>query len=83
MTTTRCGSGDEHVERTDDTVAAVQPDLVVIQVYTTSARRLYELADTYRARGVFVALGGLRVTSPPDEAAAHADAIFLGSGEDT
>ena len=34
----------------------------------------------YRASGVFVALGGLHVTSLPDEAAPHADAIFLGPG---
>ena len=32
---------------------------------------------------MFVALGGLHVTSLPDEAAAHADAIFLGPGEQT
>ena len=60
-----------------------QPDLVVIQVYITSARRAYALADHYRARGAFVALGGLHVTSLPDEAAPHADAIFLGPGEQT
>jgi len=59
------------------------PDLVVIQVYITSARRAYQLADHYRARGAFVALGGLHVTSLPDEAAPHADAIFLGPGEQT
>jgi radical SAM superfamily enzyme YgiQ (UPF0313 family) len=73
---------DEHVERFDP-AAAERPDLVVIQVYITSARRSYEFADHYRARGVFVALGGLHVTSLPDEAAGHADAIFLGPGEDT
>ena len=57
---------DEHVEPldTDDT-----PDLVVIQVYITNAYRAYRIADHYRARGVFVALGGLHVTSLPDEAA--------------
>jgi radical SAM superfamily enzyme YgiQ (UPF0313 family) len=60
-----------------------RPDLVAIQVYITNARRAYALADAYRARGVFVALGGLHVTSLPDEAAAHADAIFLGPGEQT
>src|SRR5207302_10117422 len=72
--------GDEHVERVpiDD-----EPDLVVIQVYITSARRAYEIADHYRARGVRVALGGLHVTSLPEEAKAHADTIFLGPGEDT
>src|SRR5207244_496924 len=37
----------------------------------------------YRARGAFVALGGLHVTSLPDEAAAHADAVFLGPAEQT
>jgi radical SAM superfamily enzyme YgiQ (UPF0313 family) len=70
---------DEHVEtvRTDD-----EPDLVVIQVYITSARRSYELADYYRARGAYVCLGGLHVTSLPGEAAEHADTIFTGPGED-
>jgi radical SAM superfamily enzyme YgiQ (UPF0313 family) len=71
---------DEHVENLtlDD-----DPDLVVIQVYITSAYRAYALADHYRAQGAYVALGGLHVTSLPDEAAAHADTIFLGPGEDT
>src|SRR5436190_15962738 len=36
---------DEHVRRLD--VAQDRPDLVVIQVYITSARRSYELADAY------------------------------------
>jgi radical SAM superfamily enzyme YgiQ (UPF0313 family) len=71
---------DEHVEPLDLDDA---PDLVVIQVYITSARRAYAIADRYRARGVPVVLGGLHVTSLPGEAAAHADAIFLGPGEDT
>lgn len=70
---------DEHVEKLDLDDA---PDLVVIQVYITSAHRAYELADHYRRRGAFVCLGGLHVTSLPEEAAAHADAIFLGPGED-
>ena len=58
-------------------------ELVVIQVYITSAYRAYRIADYYRARGVYVVLGGLHVTSLPDEAANHADTIFLGPGEDT
>jgi radical SAM superfamily enzyme YgiQ (UPF0313 family) len=60
-----------------------QPHLVVIQVYITNARRAYQLADSYRAQGSFVVLGGLHVTSLPEEAAPHADAIFLGPGEQT
>src|SRR5829696_1637639 len=71
---------DEHVEVLDlDDV----PDLVVIQVYITSAFRAYALADHYRHKGAYVALGGLHVTSLPEEAAEHADTIFLGPGEDT
>jgi radical SAM superfamily enzyme YgiQ (UPF0313 family) len=71
---------DEHVEKLqcDD-----EPDLAVIQVYITSARRAYAIADAYRRRGVHVALGGLHVTSLPDEAAQHADTVLLGPGEDT
>ena len=71
---------DEHVETLclDD-----EPDLVVIQVYITSAYRAYALADHYRRKGAYVCLGGLHVTALPDEAAAHADTIFLGPGEDT
>ena len=71
---------DEHVEelRLDD-----WPDLVVIQVYITNAYRAYRLADTYRKRGVYVCLGGLHVTSLPEEAAPHGDSIFIGPGEDT
>ena len=71
---------DEHVEVLD---LDDDPELVVIQVYITSARRAYEIADHYRNRGAHVAMGGLHVTSLPDEAARHADTIFLGPGEDT
>lgn len=71
---------DEHVQPID---LDDQPDLVVIQVYITNAARAYELADFYRGRGAFVCLGGLHVTSLPEEAAQHADTIFLGPGEDT
>ena len=70
---------DEHVEALD---LDDEPDLVVIQVYITSAYRAYALADHYRRKGAYIALGGLHVTSLPAEAARHADTIFLGPGED-
>jgi radical SAM superfamily enzyme YgiQ (UPF0313 family) len=71
---------DEHVMplTLDD-----RPDLVVMSVYVTSARRAYRIADRYRERGVHVAIGGLHVSSMPDEAARHADSVFIGPGEDT
>jgi radical SAM superfamily enzyme YgiQ (UPF0313 family) len=71
---------DEHVE---EIMLQDQPDLVVIQVYITNAYRAYSLADHYRAKGCYVILGGLHVTSLPEEAAPHADSIFLGPGEET
>ena len=71
---------DEHVEPLD---LDDDPDLVVIQVYITNAYRAYRIADHYRRKGAHVALGGLHVTSLPEEAAPHADTIFLGPGEDT
>ena len=80
-------SPDDDVELVDDHVERLtiddEPDLVVIQVYITSAYRAYALADHYRAKGCYVALGGLHVTSLPDEAAPHADSIFIGPGEQT
>ncbi|MBR3514482.1 MAG: B12-binding domain-containing radical SAM protein [Bacteroidaceae bacterium] len=70
---------DQHVEplTLDD-----EPDLVCIQVYVTNAYRAYAIADSYRSRGVYVAMGGLHVTALPDEAALHADTILLGPGEE-
>jgi len=70
---------DEHVEPLD---LDDEPDLVAIQVYITSANRAYRLADHYRRKGAWVVLGGLHVTSLPEEAARHADTIVLGPGED-
>jgi radical SAM superfamily enzyme YgiQ (UPF0313 family) len=71
---------DQHVEQVnlDDS-----PDLVIIQVYITNAYRAYSIADHYRDRGVYVILGGLHITSLPEEAEKHADSIFLGPGETT
>ncbi len=71
---------DEHVERIDLSTIET-PDLLVLQPYITSARRSYEIADAFRARGAHVAMGGLHVTSLPEEAAAHADTVFTGPGE--
>lgn len=71
---------DQHVQKLllDDA-----PDVVAIQVYITNAYRAYEIADHYRRKGVFVILGGLHVTSLPDEAERHADVVFLGPAEES
>jgi radical SAM superfamily enzyme YgiQ (UPF0313 family) len=60
--------------------AAPTPEVVGITVHLTFARRAYELAAWYRARGARVVLGGLHVLSCPEEAAPHADALAIGDG---
>jgi radical SAM superfamily enzyme YgiQ (UPF0313 family) len=71
---------DQHVEKLN---LNDKPDLVVIQVYITNAYRAYQIADHYRQKGSYVVLGGLHVTSLPEEAKQHTDSIFIGPGEET
>lgn len=71
---------DQHVEKLN---LNDSPDLVLIQVYITNAKRAYSIAKQYRDRGIFVALGGLHVTSIPEEAEKYADTIFIGPAEQT
>ncbi len=56
------------------------PEVVGITVHLTFARRAFELAYWYRARGAKVILGGLHVLSCPEECAPHADALAMGDG---
>lgn len=71
---------DQHVQPLD---IDDEPDIVAIEVYITNAYRAYQIADHYRAKGVFVLLGGIHVTSLPEEAAKHADVLFLGPAEES
>jgi len=57
---------DQHVETLN---LNDEPDIVGIEVYITNAYRAYKIADHYRSKGVYVILGGLHVTSLPNEAA--------------
>ncbi len=60
-----------------------EADLVGITFHTPSAPHVYEMADTFRARGIPVVLGGPHVTLIPDEAQRHADVVFVGEAEMT
>ncbi|HEV2722802.1 MAG TPA: radical SAM protein [Thermoanaerobaculia bacterium] len=57
------------------------PDVAALSVETFTARRAYEIADDYRARGVRVVMGGYHPTFLPDEALQHADAVVAGDAE--
>ena len=56
-------------------------DLVAITVETYTARRSYEIADEFRARGVKVIMGGFHASLLPGECAEHADSVFIGDAE--
>jgi len=71
---------DEHVEEIDFND---MPDLVCIETYITNAKRAYKIADFYRQKGSFVAIGGLHATTLPQEAKQHADSVLLGLGENS
>ena len=57
--------------------------MVAISTFTAQIFEAYAIADRLRAAGVNVAMGGLHVSVLPEEAAAHADYIVIGEGENT
>lgn len=56
-------------------------DLVAMTVETYTARRAYQLATQFRARGVRVVMGGYHATFLPDECSRFADAVVIGDAE--
>jgi len=54
---------------------------VGITALTITAKRAYEIADTFRAKGVKVILGGSHPSALPKEASQHADAVVIGEAE--
>ncbi len=69
---------DENVEEIN---FSDKPDIVYITTMTPAATRAYEIADEYRKRGVKVLMGGVHVSSLPEEAAKHADSVVIGESE--
>jgi len=56
-------------------------DIVGISICTSSSTRGYELADRFKVRGSYVIIGGHHATLLPEEAAKHADSVFVGPAE--
>jgi len=76
---------DVEVSLTDENVTTIdfqkETDLVGITVITITAKRAYEIADTFRAMGVKVVLGGSHPSALPQEASQHADSVVIGEAE--
>jgi len=58
-------------------------DLVAISTYSAQIFEAYELSERYRSEGVKTVIGGPHVTSLPEEAKEHCDAVIIGEGEPT
>ncbi len=73
------------VSLTDENATVIdfqkETDLVGVTALTATAQRAYEIADTFRARGVKVVLGGMHPSVLPEEAGQHADAVVIGEAE--
>ena len=76
---------DVEVSLTDENVTTIdfqkETDLVGITAITITAKRAYEIADTFRAMGVKVVLGGSHPSALPQEASQHADSVVIGEAE--
>jgi len=74
-----CTLQDEQVEPLELDAPA---DLVAMTVETYTARRAYEVASTYRRRGIPVIMGGFHPTFLPGEALHFADSVVVGDAEE-
>ena len=76
---------DVEIALYDDRMEAIPydeaTDLAAITVETFTARRAYEIGAEFRRRGVSVILGGMHPTLLPEEAAQHADSVYVGDAE--
>ncbi len=77
---------DVEVEFVDENVQPVdfesEADLVGISMMlTVQAKRGWEIADTFRAKGIKVIFGGIATMLHAEETELHADAVFLGEAE--
>ena len=57
-------------------------DLVCLSAYNPQAFRAYEIARWYRERNIPVIMGGLHVSSIPEEAVQFVDSVFIGEAEE-
>ena len=68
-------------ERLEDITCREPTDLVAMTVETFTARRAYQIAARYRARGVPVVMGGYHPTLLPEEAMHYCDSVVIGDAE--
>lgn len=60
-----------------------EADMVGLTSYTVHVARAYEIASMYRKAGITTVMGGIHVSTLPEEAGAYVDAIVIGEAEGT
>jgi radical SAM superfamily enzyme YgiQ (UPF0313 family) len=70
--------GDENLRPLDP---GCTPQLVGLTAMTPQAPRAYQLAASFRARGIPVVMGGFHASNLPQEALRHVDAVVIGEGD--
>jgi radical SAM superfamily enzyme YgiQ (UPF0313 family) len=71
---------DEQVEGARD-YSNVEADLVGLTAFTPQAPRAYDISAQFRSRGIPVVMGGIHASLVQEEAARHADSLFIGECE--
>ncbi|MEK6555981.1 MAG: radical SAM protein [Bdellovibrionota bacterium] len=74
----------EYKESIDFSPQDVKPgdyDIVAISCLTAQAPFAYSLAKEIRAKGIKVVMGGLHISSRPEEAQEFCDSVIVGEGE--
>jgi len=56
-------------------------DLVAISTFTAQLKEAWQVADFYRSRNIPVVMGGIPVSSLPEETKAHCASAVVGEGE--
>lgn len=69
---------DEEIEDIDFDAPV---DIVAITAMTFKAKRAYEIAREFRARGVKVIMGGIHASMCPNEVSEHVDCVVIGEAE--
>jgi len=59
----------------------IDVDVIGISFISMTAKRAYEIADKFRAKGVKVIMGGVHASLLPGEAIQHADSVVVGEAE--
>lgn len=70
--------GDENLKPLDLTADA---DLVAITAMTPQADRAYQIAASFRGRGIPVVMGGFHASNLPHEAVSRVDSVVVGEGD--